>query len=142
MGLPARQQRALETIEVSLRAGAPHLAGMFAIFGRLTRGESRPWREQLPDRSWLARVGHALARARTRGRRNRSLPARRRPVARLLFIGQLMAILAVLGVLIGLGSSMAPAACVSRTTFHSNAMQPRPVSPGMAMPVCQGQPSK
>ena len=137
MALPARQQRALDTIEVSLRAGAPHLAGMFAIFGRLTRGESRPRREQLPDRSWVASRWHARAQRRARARR---VPARR-PVARLLFIGQLMAILAVLGVLIGLGSSMSPAACVSRTTFHSNPMQPKPVSPG-AIPVCQGQPSK
>jgi len=137
MGLPARQQRALDTIEVSLRAGAPHLAGMFAIFGRLTRSESRPRREQLPDRSWLASCWHAVAQRRARARRS---PARR-PVARLLFIGQLMAILAVLGVLIGLGSSMTPAACVSRTTFHGNPLQRGPVSPG-TIPVCPGQPAK
>ncbi len=47
---------------------------------------------------------------------------------RVLFIGQLMAILAVLGLLIGFGSSMTPAACTtqageSATAAHSHMVQ-------------------
>jgi hypothetical protein len=39
MSLPTSQQRALGRIEVGLRAADPHLASMFAIFGRLNTGE-------------------------------------------------------------------------------------------------------
>jgi len=39
MGLPASQQRALGSMEGRLRAADPHLASMFAIFGRLSVGE-------------------------------------------------------------------------------------------------------
>jgi hypothetical protein len=52
MSLPASQQRALGSIEGGLRAADPHLASMFAIFGRLNVDEPvatehlavrRPW---------------------------------------------------------------------------------------------------
>jgi hypothetical protein len=52
MSLPASQQRALGSIEGRLKAADPHLASMFAIFGRLNVGEPvatehlavrRPW---------------------------------------------------------------------------------------------------
>ena len=39
MGLPASQRRALGSIEGRLRAADPHLASVFAIFGRLSVGE-------------------------------------------------------------------------------------------------------
>jgi Protein of unknown function (DUF3040) len=39
MSLRARQQRVLDGVERALRAGDPHLAGMFAIFARLNVGE-------------------------------------------------------------------------------------------------------
>lgn len=39
MSLPARQQRALDRMEGALRASEPHLASMYAIFGRLNAGE-------------------------------------------------------------------------------------------------------
>ena len=39
MSLPASQQRTLGSIEGRLRAADPHLASMFAIFGRLSVGE-------------------------------------------------------------------------------------------------------
>lgn len=39
MSLPASQRRALGSIEGRLRAADPHLASMFAIFGRLSVGE-------------------------------------------------------------------------------------------------------
>jgi hypothetical protein len=154
MGLPARQQRVLEAIEDSLRACEPQLASMYAIFTRLTRGEPRPFREQLPDqrrglRSWPVRIRLAMAHRRGRARelprpaapgRPRPLMRRqtgsgpRRPLLRLLFIGQLMAILAVLGVLIGLGSSMTPAACATRAARQATAAQSH-----LAMASCRGE---
>jgi hypothetical protein len=39
MALPACQQRALDRMEGALRASEPHLASMYAIFGRLNAGE-------------------------------------------------------------------------------------------------------
>jgi hypothetical protein len=39
MSLPACQQRALDRMEGALRASEPHLASMYAIFGRLNTGE-------------------------------------------------------------------------------------------------------
>src|ERR1700750_688001 len=39
MPLPACQQRALDRMEGALRASEPHLASMYAIFGRLNAGE-------------------------------------------------------------------------------------------------------
>lgn len=39
MSLPACQQRALNRIDGALRASEPHLASMYAIFGRLNAGE-------------------------------------------------------------------------------------------------------
>jgi hypothetical protein len=39
MSLPACQQRALDRMEGALRASEPHLASMYAIFGRLNVGE-------------------------------------------------------------------------------------------------------
>ena len=39
MSLPVFQQRALDRMEGALRASEPHLASMYAIFGRLNAGE-------------------------------------------------------------------------------------------------------
>jgi hypothetical protein len=39
MSLPACQQRALDRMDGALRASEPHLASMYAIFGRLNAGE-------------------------------------------------------------------------------------------------------
>jgi hypothetical protein len=47
MSLPARQRRVLEHIETALRGSDPKLAALYAIFGRLTRGEQMPAFEQL-----------------------------------------------------------------------------------------------
>src|ERR1700733_10351684 len=60
MGLPAGQQRVLDTIEEALGTADPRLATMYAIFTRLTGNEARPYREQLPFargwRSWPTRM--------------------------------------------------------------------------------------
>jgi hypothetical protein len=145
MGLPAGQQRVLDSIEDALRAAEPRLASMYAIFARLTRGEAGPRREQLPDgpglRSWRSRTRQTMKLHRRRaGRLRRSvrpggpLPLmrraapRRRPLMRVLFIGQLMAALAVLGVLIGLGASMAPAACTTQAGVSATALHVIPAA--------------
>jgi hypothetical protein len=39
MSLPACQQRVLDHIDEILRAGEPHLAGMYAVFASLNAGE-------------------------------------------------------------------------------------------------------
>lgn len=52
MGLPAGQQRTLDLIDGELRASAPDLTSMFAIFTRLSSGDGPAATEQLrPSRS-------------------------------------------------------------------------------------------
>jgi hypothetical protein len=85
----------------------------------------------------------ALRQARARQLRRQPAPAGprslmrpappRRPLLRLLFIGQLMAILAVIGVLIGLGSSMAPAGCTTQVGIGAAAAHSH-----VAPAVCRG----
>jgi hypothetical protein len=102
MSLPAGQQRVLEAIEDALRASEPRLASMYATFARLTRNEGQPLREQLPSSRGLSgalgRLWHALSirRALRAGRRLR----RHRQLTRVLILTQLVAALAVLGLLI------------------------------------------
>lgn len=121
MALPAGQQQVLDRIEDALRLSEPRLASMFAIFTRLTRHEGRPPREQLPfgRRGWRWRLlsfryilsaRHAL---RYR-RRNRALSARRFAGVRLtraLILGQIVAVLAVLGLLVGMSAHGVRGAC-------------------------------
>ena len=47
MGLPVRQRRVLERIEITLHGSDPKLAALYAIFSRLTRDEEMPRIEQL-----------------------------------------------------------------------------------------------
>ncbi len=122
MALPAGQQQVLDRIEDAMRLGEPRLASMFAIFTRLTRHEARPSREQLPfgRRGWRCRLlsvryilsaRHAL---RYRRRRHRALSARRSAGARLtraLILSQIMAVLAVLGLLVGMSGHAVRGAC-------------------------------
>jgi hypothetical protein len=51
MSLPARQQWALRGMDRALQASEPHLAGMFATFTRLNRGEPLA-AEALPRMRW------------------------------------------------------------------------------------------
>lgn len=119
MALPAGQQQALDRIEDALRLSEPRLASMFAIFTRLTRHEARPPREQLPfgRRGWrwrLVSLRYILsARLALRyRRRSRALSARRSAGIRLtraLIVGQIAAVLAVLGLLVGMSARHLPA---------------------------------
>ena len=133
MGLPAGQQRALDTIEEALGTAEPRLAAMYAIFTRLTGNEARPHREQLPFkrgwRCWPARLRYALSSRGPRGTRRVQpaepgglMRARSGPrLPRLLMLGQLMAILAILGLLVGITAVMRPAACASTLTTQQAA---------------------
>jgi Protein of unknown function (DUF3040) len=77
VGLPARQRRVLENIESELRGTDPRLATMFVIFGRLTRDEEMPRREELRHRAaiLLLRIrlvlGSVVARLRPRRHQQR-----------------------------------------------------------------------
>jgi hypothetical protein len=136
MGLPAAQQRVLDGIEGALRAGEPRLAAMYSIFTRLTGSESRPQREQLPYesgwRSCPARLRQTLSvrRLHRSWRRARRVPGKRNRflVPRLLILGQLMAVLAVVGLLVGVGSTMTPAACTTQLGGHAAVAHARDVS--------------
>jgi hypothetical protein len=112
MTLPAGEQRVLDRIENSLRATEPRLASMYAIFTRLTSNESWPRREQLPDRrgwrggaAWIGRVlsPRLIAVA--------IIPRGSKRLARALVLAQMVAVVAVLGLLIGLASHTVRTAC-------------------------------
>ncbi|HTZ94613.1 MAG TPA: hypothetical protein VMB74_19635 [Streptosporangiaceae bacterium] len=47
MGLPVRQRRVLERIEITLNGSDPKLAALYGIFARLNRDEEMPRIEQL-----------------------------------------------------------------------------------------------
>lgn len=75
MTLPACQQRILDGMAGTLRAGDPRLASIFSIFTRLNRQEPMPLAEELPaDRlralrglpglRGLSRAGRSVARLR------------------------------------------------------------------------------
>lgn len=54
MGLPTSQRRILKRIENGLRRSDPHLAGLFALFSRLTRDETMPRIELIRGRVAVA----------------------------------------------------------------------------------------
>jgi hypothetical protein len=52
MGLPAHQQRALNSIERTLLAGDPRFGSLFAVFTRLTWHEAMPGIELVKPGRW------------------------------------------------------------------------------------------
>jgi hypothetical protein len=114
MGLPAGQQRVLTAIEDALQASEPRLASMYAIFARLTRGESGPEREQIDAPGWRDRLT-SFARG-PWGRAARRRPHRGRPrwqaLPRALLLGPLVAVLAA-GVLVGISATSGRVTCGS-----------------------------
>jgi hypothetical protein len=80
MGLPVRQRRVLERIEIALRASDPKLAALFAIFARLTRDEEMPRMEQMRHRALLMLAGLRLRLAGFRSRFHIRLMPRQRAV--------------------------------------------------------------
>ena len=60
MGLPVRQRRVLERIEIALQGSDPKLAALFATFARLTQDEEMPRIEQMRHRVMLTLAGLRL----------------------------------------------------------------------------------
>ena len=140
MSLPAVQQRLLDGIEDGLRTSEPRLAGMFAIFTKLTNADGRPRRERLPSgtglRSWRSRVSYArwVRRAARRRRRIRRRELRAAQpggvgvtVMRWLVVSQFVVFLAMIGLLIGTGAQAARTSChaVATSQLRSAAAQLR-----------------
>lgn len=61
MSLSRRQQRLLNQIDAAVSRSDPRLAGMLAVFTRLTAGEPMPRREQLRTLAGRIRAGLLLA---------------------------------------------------------------------------------
>ena len=60
MSLPVAQERALTSIEQSLRSRDPKLNSLFSIFTRLTRQEAMPTIEQIRQQRWRPRPGAVI----------------------------------------------------------------------------------
>ena len=69
MSLPATQERILIRIEGKLRDSDPGLSSLFVIFGRLTRDEAMPRREQIRPRPIADRMTPVVTLARRVSRR-------------------------------------------------------------------------
>jgi len=80
MGLPVRQRRVLERIEIALRGSDPKLAALFATFARLARDEEMPRIEQMRHRVLLTLAGLRLRLAGLRSRLHLRLLPRQRAV--------------------------------------------------------------
>ncbi len=115
MSLPACQQRVLDRIGASLQATEPRLAGMFAIFTRLCKGEAPPLREQLKAQAapiaWLTGLIWSAGHART---------ARARHWGRVLVVSQVAIAFALIAVLIG-SFTRAPS-CASQRMSRGSAV--------------------
>jgi hypothetical protein len=136
MGLPAGQQRVLDRMEDALRLSEPRLAAMYAMFGKLTKNEAWPLREQLPAvsgrQSWPAKLrsitfpGRVLAGLiGRRGAHRARRPAGRRPLGRALLLGHMVAVLAVLGLLVGLSGPGTHRACPGLAAMRTVALHLR-----------------
>lgn len=80
MGLPVRQRRVLERIEIALQGSDPKLAALFATFARLTQDEEMPRIEQMRHRVMLTLAGLRLRLAGLRSRLHIRLLPRQRAV--------------------------------------------------------------
>ena|SRR5215472_5397665 len=142
MTLPAGQQRVLDRIEDALQVAEPRLASMYAIFTRLTKNEVPPGREQLPARrGWRYRLGvlwHILSIKRL----ITVIAPRRSRVTRVVLLTQLVAVLAVVGVLIGLSAHAARSGCTRASAMTAQVLHLRSYTaqcpaqglPGSAVP--------
>jgi hypothetical protein len=129
MGLPASEQRVLDTIETELQTADPHLTGAFAAFTNFTRNAGTPAAEQLGFRRWLIlRRGHS---------------SRGRPTAAFLVR---LAALAVAGTLLALGTAIAVSAasrsnCSATAARQTVTVNTKAAAPGDAVGhACSGDP--
>lgn len=110
MTLPARQQRILDGMAVSLQERDPRLASLFSIFTRLTRQEPMPRAEEMPPGRPAGLRGRPQPRGRQRpGRSAAWLRAIMIPVA-------LAAVAAVLLLSLTTGSTRGCPARLTRTS--------------------------
>jgi hypothetical protein len=112
MTLPASQQHLLEGIAGELRTTEPRLAGMFAVFTRLTRDEALPRAEQLEART--RRPRRWLSSRRLWAMASGSGRSRARPLLSGLRVLLLLIPLSLMGLMIALVGTSTPnarAAC-------------------------------
>ncbi len=109
MTLPARQQRILDGMAVSLQERDPRLASLFSNFTRLTRQEPMPRAEEMPPGRPAGLRGRPQPRGRRPGRSAAWLRAIVIPVA-------LAAVAAVLFLSLTAGSTRGCPAGLTRTS--------------------------
>jgi len=124
MTLPASQQHLLDGIAGELRTTEPRLAGMFAVFTRLTKDEALPWAEQLEARArrprrWLSWL--SLRRLWASGS-GRSRPRRLVSGIRVLLLLIPLALMGAVIALIGTSTPNARAACWANQARLSRAV--------------------
>jgi hypothetical protein len=113
MTLPARQQRILDGMAVSLQERDPRLASLFSIFTRLTRQEPMPRAEEMPPGRPAVRRARS-GRPEPRGRRR---PERSAAWLRAIVIPvALAAVAAVLFLSLMTGSTRGCPARLTRTS--------------------------
>jgi len=128
MSLPAGQQRVLDKIEDDLQVAEPRLASMYAIFTRLTKNESPPCREQLPAHARRYRLTGRRRCLSVRGMVLAIAPRGSR-VTRVVLLTQLVAVLAVVGLLIGLSAHAARNGCTRASAMTASVLHWRNASP-------------
>ena len=126
MTLPASQQHLLDGIAGELRTTEPRLAGMFAVFTRLTRDEALPRAEQLeakarrprrcpgwlsPRRPWAVASGSG-----------RSRPRRLSSGMRVLLLLIPLALMGLVIAIVGTSTPNARAACWANQARLSRAV--------------------
>jgi hypothetical protein len=98
MGLPVRQRRVLEQIEITLNGSDPKLAALYAIFARLNRDEEMPRVEQLRHGARLALARLILLPVMIRARLHFRRPFRLRPRQRAALFFPIAVTLAVVAI--------------------------------------------
>jgi len=126
MTLPASQQHLLDGIAGELRTTEPRLAGMFAVFTRLTRDEALPRAEQLEagpraPRRWLSWLSHRRQRALASGS-GRSRPRRLISGTRVLLLLIPLSLMGLVIALVGTSTPNARAACWAHQARLSRAV--------------------
>ena len=124
MGLPARQRRVLERIEGTLRGSDPRLAGLYAIFSRLTRDEEMPRIEQVRHgmRRNAARIGKISAGA--TGRRHIRLVQKQPAILLFPLALALVAVTIVLAAVSGPGCTPARRVATTQTLAKTAVCRP------------------
>ena len=126
MTLPASQQHLLDGIAGELRTTEPHLAGMFAVFTRLTKDEALPRAEQLDARArrprrWLSRLSPRRPWTVASGS-GRSRPRRFISGMRVLLLLIPLALMGLVIAIVGTSTPNARAACWAHQARLSHAV--------------------